>query len=37
VKKRAICEPFQRLSINRKTVKTVCRYLSWFHLAEARC
>jgi hypothetical protein len=37
VKRRTGCEPFQRRSISRKTVKTVCRPLSWLHLAEASC
>jgi hypothetical protein len=37
VKARVRGEPFQRLSVKLKTVKTVCRFFSWPHLAEARC
>jgi hypothetical protein len=37
VKRRAGCKPFHRLSISRKTVKTVCRPFSWLQVAEARC
>jgi hypothetical protein len=37
VKKKAGCEPLQRLLIRRKTVETVLRSVGWLHLAEARC
>jgi hypothetical protein len=30
-------KPFQRLSVESKTVETVCRSFSWLHLAEATC
>jgi hypothetical protein len=30
-------KPFQRLSVEFKTVETVCRFFCWPHLAQARC
>ena len=36
-KTRVTVEPFQRLTVESKTVETVCRSCSWLHLAKARC
>jgi hypothetical protein len=36
-KTRLASKPFQRLSVESKTVETVFRSFSWLHLAEARC
>jgi len=30
-------KPFQRLSVEFKTVETVCGSFNWLHLAKAKC